>query len=91
MPTHEVEQFLRGIFQRLIADESLIDGEWGPENGFMEVLAHDAPILETIAGLLADAVKPHHGLNEWQFKSIVASLRNPRWTAMEEGPYHADA
>ncbi len=84
MPTNEVEQFLRGVFQRLQSDEALIDGEWGPEDGFLEVLANDGPILETIAELLADAAKPHHGLNEWQFKSLVASLRNPRLKEMEE-------
>lgn len=89
MPTNDVEQFLRGIFQRLQEDESLIDGEWGPKYGFSDALAHDAPILETIAELLADAANPHHGLNEWQFKSLVASLRNPRLKEVEE-PNHAD-
>ena len=73
-----VETFLRGVFARLQADEAQIDDEWGPEDGFREALANDAPILETIAALLADAAKPHQALDPIQFRNLVASLRNKR-------------
>ena len=73
-----VETFLRGVFARLQADEAQIDEEWGPEEGFTEQLAHDAGVLETIAMLLAEAVKPYHILDPIQFKNLVASLRNER-------------
>ena len=73
-----VERFLRIVFEKFREDEAQIDSEWGTEDGFLEKLAHDALILETIAELLADAAKPHHAVNPIQFKNLVSSLRNER-------------
>ncbi len=89
MPTNDVEQFLRGIFQRLQEDEAQIDGEWGPEDGFLDALAHDAPILGAIASVVADATQMNHGIDPYYFGQLVASLRNPRLKEMEE-PNDAD-
>ena len=75
---NNVEQFLRTIFEKFCDDEAIIDGEWGPTDGFEDILAHDAPILVTLAEILADATKTHHALNVWQFQKLVDSLRNER-------------